>query len=340
MLKRLAILALLIAGFGAAGAWWARGRLRAPYRGFQADEVFVDLSPGLGVTAIARRLTDAGVVPDPLTFRLAARLAHVDRRLEAGEYRFTAAASPFEVASRLARGDVFRRSVTFPEGLTIVEMAAIFERSGLGTAQEFEHAASDASQAADFDPDATTLEGFLFPSTYALPRRVGAAATVKAMVGQFSRAFDASLRADAVARHMTAREVVTLASIIEKETAQPDERPLVSAVYHNRLKARMPLQCDPTVIYALMQAGVWTGNVRKQDLDLDSPYNTYRHPGLPPGPIASPGQFALDAALHPADVKYLYFVSRNDGTHAFASTLAEHNRNVARWQIKSFKKAK
>jgi UPF0755 protein len=152
------------------------------------------------------------------------------------------------------------------------------------------------------------------------------------MIAQFNKVFDATLRGEAAARRMSPREVVTLASLIEKETAQPDERALVSAVYHNRLAIGMALQCDPTVIYAIMRTGRWNGNLRRVDLAMDSPYNTYRYRGLPPGPIAAPGRAAIEAALRPADVKYLYFVSRNDGTHVFATTLAEHNRNVAKWQ--------
>jgi UPF0755 protein len=237
------------------------------------------------------------------------------------------------VAARLARGDVYTRPVTFPEGLTVAEMADIFGKSGLGTAAEFRAAARETALIGDLDPDAETLEGYLFPSTYALARRAGATATVQAMVTGFNRAFDAPLRMDAAARHMTPRDVVTLASIIEKETARPEERPIVSAVYQNRLQIGMPLQCDPTVIYAMMLAGTWNGNIRRTDLAMDSPYNTYRHAGLPPGPIASPGKSSLEAAVHPADVKFLYFVSRNDGTHVFATTLEEHNRNVAKYQI-------
>ena len=137
---------------------------------------------------------------------------------------------------------------------------------------------------------------------------------------------------------MSVREAVTLASIVEKETAQASERPIVAAVYRNRLAIGMPLQCDPTVIYAMIKAGRWRGNIKKADLSINSPYNTYRFPGLPPGPIADPGRASLEAAVHPADVKYLYFVSRNDGSHVFAETLAEHNRNVAKWQIRYFNK--
>src|SRR5262249_49008083 len=246
-------------------------------------------------------------------------------------------ASPEQIVARLARGDVFARGVTFPEGLTIREMAPIFERSGLGTAADFTAAASDGSLAASFDPDAMTLEGYLFPSTYALSREAGAAGTVRAMLEQFEHAFDASLRDAAAAQHMSIREAVTLASIVEKETARPEERPIVAAVYRNRLRAGMPLQCDPTVVYALMLANRWHGNISKADLDIKSPYNTYRSPGLPPGPIASPGLASLRAAVHPASVPYLYFVSRNDGTHVFASTLAEHNRNVEKWQVRYFR---
>jgi UPF0755 protein len=154
------------------------------------------------------------------------------------------------------------------------------------------------------------------------------------MVAQFERVFGADLRAEAAARQLSVREAVTLASLIEKETAQDAERPIVSAVYHNRLRLGMPLQCDPTVIYALMDAGTWNGNLTRADLQVDSPYNTYRYAGLPPGPIASPGRPSLEAAVRPADVGYLYFVSRNDGTHVFASTLSEHNRNVAEWQLR------
>jgi UPF0755 protein len=337
MLKRLAFLLVVVLVASAAGAWWMRARLVAPYRGFEGDEVFVDLAPGAGVSAIARSLSDAGVVSDTVTFRLAVRIAHLDRRLQAGEYRFAAAATPADVAWRLARGDIFTRSVTFPEGLAIPEMAAIFAKSGIGTAAEFEAAASNPAAASEIDPEAGTLEGLLFPSTYALPRRAGAEGTVAAMVAQFGRAFDADLRAQAAARHMRLHDVITLASIIEKESGRSGERLLVSAVYHNRLKEGIPLQCDPTVIYALMLEGRWTGNLHRQDLQIDSPYNTYRVRGLPPGPIASPGRDALEAAVHPADVNYLYFVSRNDGTHAFASSLAEHNRNVAKWQIRYFR---
>lgn len=328
MFKRilLVLLVLIVAAGGL--AFWGRQRVLTPYRGFSGGEVFVELEQGSSVAAIANRLAAEGVIPDAMTFRIAARLNGFDRRLQAGEYRFAGESTPMDVMRRLAAGDTFRRPVTFPEGLTIAEMSALFERSELGSAREFVNAAVP-SLISDLDPGARSLEGYLFPDTYTLARRSGAAEFVRAMVSRFEKAFDTSLRDEATLRGMSVREVVTLASLIEKETGRPDERAIVSAVYHNRLRIGMPLQCDPTVIYALMLARKWNGNLRRVDLQMDSPYNTYRVKGLPPTPIASPGRASLEAALRPAEVDYLYFVSRNDGSHVFAKSLAEHNRNVA-----------
>jgi UPF0755 protein len=207
-------------------------------------------------------------------------------------------------------------------------------------ASAFVEAASDPAPIREVDPEAHTLEGYLFPETYALPRHTEASRVVKAMVDRFTRVFTPELREAAAARGLSVRQAVTLASIVEKETARPDERPIVAAVYANRLRVGMPLQCDPTVIYALLRAGRYTGNLRKDDLSFDSPYNTYRYPGLPPGPIAAPGKESLDAAVHPADVEFLYFVSRNDGSHEFARTLAEHQRNVQKYQVQYFRDRK
>ena len=332
MLKKLLIVLVLLVALLGAGAFVVARRLNAEYRGYDAPEVFVEVPPGSSVASIAERLSAAGVIADPLTFRIAARIVGADRRLQAGEYRFAEPATPFEVVDRIARGDVHTRAITFPEGLTAREMALIFGKSGLGTAEEFDLAARNGALAARFDPEAKTLEGYLFPDTYKLARTAGAVGTVAAMVERFDRTFDGNLRAAADARGLTIREAVTLASLIEKETSKPEERAVVSAVYHNRLRIGMALQCDPTVIYALMLAGRWDGNIRREDLQIDSPYNTYRYPGLPPGPIASPGRPSLEAAITPADVPYLYFVSRNDGGHVFATTLAEHNRNVDEYQ--------
>ena len=342
MLRKLLVVLLLLAATAAAGAAaivheWTR-RLEAPYRGYDADEVFVDVQPGDSTRTIGARLAAAGVVRDELTFRLAARRTGRDRDLKAGEYRFDGPLSALDVVDKVARGQVYLRSITFPEGLTIGQMAAIFASAGFGAAAAFEAAAGQAVLVADLDPDAANLEGYLFPETYALPREATAGDLVAAMVAQFRAEFDGELRARAAERGVGVRALVTLASIIQKEAGAAAEHALVSAVFNNRLRIGMPLQSDPTVIYALERAALYDGNLTRANLQFDSPYNTYRYGGLPPGPIAAPGRAVLEAALAPADVSYLYFVSRNDGTHAFAETLREHNRNVREFQVEYFRR--
>jgi UPF0755 protein len=338
--KYLRILAALvvIAALAAAGlAWRARTLALTPFRGFSGEAVFVDVPPGAGPRAIAARLVEAGVVRDPTTFRVAVWLTGQARELKAGEYRFTAPLSAVEVVDVLARGAIYTQPVTFREGLTIAEMADVYVERGLGSRAAFLEAAGDVSLINDLDAAATDLEGYLFPDTYPVPRQMPAAALAAQMVRGFRGALTPALIAAAATQGLTVRQVVTLAALVEKETAQDAERPLVAAVYRNRQRIGMPLQADPTVIYALQRAGRWNGNLTRDDLALDSPYNTYRVAGLPPGPIAAPGRRALEAVVQPAAVDYLYFVSRNDGTHAFATTLAEHNRNVDEWQVRYFR---
>jgi UPF0755 protein len=245
--------------------------------------------------------------------------------------------SALEVVGKIARGEVDLASVTFREGLTIAEMAEVFETAGFGSASSFVEASADASLVRSLDAAAPDLEGYLFPDTYAVPRRTDARTLVRMMVDRFQDVLTPGLVASAAKRGLSARQLVTLASLVEKETARADERPAVAAVYHNRLKLGMGLQCDPTVIYALQRAGKFDGNLRRDDLSFDSPYNTYRYAGLPPGPIAAPGKASLEAAANPAEVDYLYFVRRNDGSHEFARTLSEHNRNVQKFQIQYFR---
>jgi UPF0755 protein len=336
------ILRLLLVLFaGGVAAWvYLAIRFEKPFKGYDAPEQFVEIPPGSPISVIGKRLTDAGVVSDRLAFRYALWVTGESRRLQAGEYRFDRPMRPVEVVRKLARGDVFLRPITFPEGLTIREMAEQFEKAGLGTAAEFTRAAGRRDLVAHLDPLAPDLEGYLFPDTYTLPRRATADRLIELMVAGFEQAFDETLRADASARGLSMREAVTLASLVEEETARTEERPLVAAVYANRLKIGMGLQCDPTVIYALQRAGRFTGNLRREDLQFDSPYNTYRFAGLPPGPIASAGRASLEAAVRPAAVPYIYFVSRNDGSHAFAASLAEHNANVEKWQRQYFREAR
>lgn len=331
------MLAVLLAAIGAALAGWYAGRLQRPFQQYAGAEQFVEIPPGLGVNAIGRRLVDAGVVPDLLTYRLAVRMRRAERSLKAGEYRFDTPLSPLAVVDRIVRGEVHLVSVTFPEGLTITELATIYETSELGPAAAFAAAARDASVVRDLDAAASDLEGYLFPDTYRLPRRASATDLVRLMVFRFRQVFGPPQQEAAQKKGWSVREAVTLASLVEKETAVAAERPLVAAVYANRLRLGMGLQCDPTVIYALARAGRWDGNLTRADLAFDSPYNTYKYAGLPPGPIAAPGRGSLEAALAPADVPYLYFVSRNDGSHAFATTLAEHNRNVRHHQVLYFR---
>ncbi|MEZ5293023.1 MAG: endolytic transglycosylase MltG [Vicinamibacterales bacterium] len=336
-LLRLSLVAVVGLGAAAGGAWWLREQARSPYRGFSGDHVFVDIPSGTGPRSIGARLAAAGVVRDERTFRVALWLTGRARDLQAGEYRFEGAHSAVDIALVLARGAIYTQPITFREGLTIAEMAEVFAQSGLGPTGAFRAAAGDASLIRDLDPEAEDLEGYLFPDTYPVPRRVAAGTLVAQMVRGFRAALTPDLIARAAADGLTVRQVVTLAALVEKETARDAERPLVAAVYRNRFRIGMGMQADPTVIYALQRAGKWDGNLSRDDLQFDSPYNTYRYGGLPPGPIAAPGRRALEAVVSPAAVDYLYFVSRNDGTHVFSRTLAEHNRNVYEWQVKYFR---
>jgi UPF0755 protein len=312
-------------------------RTSEPFRGYAGAEQFVLIEPGSSTRAIGERLIATGVVRDDVTFRAALWRTGLARTLQAGEYRFDRAMTPTEVVEKIGRGDVYHRRITFPEGLTIQEMARLFEQRGLGKAASLVEAARDAAPMLDMDPGAPDLEGYLFPETYSLPAETSASRLVHLMVARFKQLFTVEMQQAAEAQGLTVRQAVTLASLVEKETALASERPIVAAVYANRLKIGMGLQCDPTVIYALQKAGRYDGNLRREDLSFDSPYNTYRYAGLPPGPIASPGLASLKAAVAPADVDYLYFVSRNDGSHVFARTLAEHNENVRTYQVQYFR---
>jgi peptidoglycan lytic transglycosylase G len=339
-MKKLAFLFLLILIAAGAAGVWVYLRIGDPYRGYQGAEQFVEIPAGAGSRTIGDRLVEAGIVRDAASFRVGLYISGKGRHLQAGEYRFDRAMTPMEVIDKLERGDVYVINITFPEGLTMAEMGKIYETHELGPASAFVMAARDPSAIKALDPAARDLEGYLFPETYLLSRRSDAPRLVRLMTERFEHVFTPDLRQAAAARGLTVRQAVTLASIVEKEASRPEERPIVAAVYENRLRIGMALQCDPTVIYALDRAGKYTGNLRRDDLAFDSPYNTYRYPGLPPGPIASPGRASLEAAVHPAQVDFLYFVSRNDGSHEFARTLEEHNRNVQKWQVQYFRDRK
>ena len=331
-LLRGALLLGLLAGVAAALAgWWAWQQLNEPWRGFPG-EARVTVEPGSSVTAILARLERAGVVRDARLARLWL-LAEGNPSLQAGVYVFREPASTPAALGKLVRGDVEAQRVTLVEGLTLEETADHLANEGFGDRDAFLAAMRDPALVADVDPAAADLEGYLFPDSYTFPAEADERAIVAALVANFRRRWR-----EAVAPKLPAgggrdrREVLVLASIVEKEARLAEERPLIAAVYANRLERGMGLFADPTVVYALKKAGRWDGNIRRPDLQIESPYNTYRHAGLPPGPICSPGAGSLAAAAQPADVPHLYFVSRNDGSHVFATTLAEHNRNVDTWQ--------
>lgn len=331
------VLAVVAAAAAAVYGLGVLGRVREPYKGYPGAERLVDIPPGAGAAEIRRRLVAGGVVSDGDAFRIALWWTGRSRGLQAGEYRFDRPMSMLEVIDKLARGEVYGHPITFPEGLTIREMAALYETAGFGMAAQFAAAAGNAALIRDLDAEAGDLEGYLFPETYALSRGTPVTTLVAMMVDRFRRTWT-DLSAGHAGSGLSLREVVTLASLVEKETGKAAERPIVASVYANRLARRMPMQADPTVVYALVQAGTYDGNIRRRDLAIDSPYNTYRYPGLPPGPIASPGRAALAAALAPAETPYLYFVSRNDGSHVFAETLRQHNANVYEHQVLYFRR--
>jgi UPF0755 protein len=323
------LLFLVVLGAIAFGAWLHETRW--PVRSASDPPQRVVIAPGTGVRQIGRQLHALGLVRHPEVFRFLVLERGAAGRLQAGEYELAGRLSLADIVEKMAKGDVVRRFVTFPEGRNLEEMAQIVAGQGLPSAP-FLAVARDPAPIADLDAQAKDLEGYLFPDTYEVPPRADAPALVaRQAVDRFRRKVTPEL--PAVERSgYTLREVVTLASLVELETAVPAERPRVAAVFLNRLRRRMPLQTDPTVIYAMRKAGSWDGNIRKRDLAIDSPYNTYRHPGLPPGPIASPGLESIRAVLNPAASEELYFVSRNDGSHHFSRTLAEHARAVDHYQ--------
>jgi len=336
-LRRLFIALLLLLAVAAAavyGLYRLREVAAAPFQGYSANEMFFTIEPGQSSTSIARSLEEQGIIRDRRLFRAALKYRRLEARLQAGEYRFAGPASTFDVIERLARGDVYFTTITIPEGLTTFEIAALMANKALGEEEELRSAFGSAELIAELDPDAMDLEGYLCPDTYRFPRKPSAADVARALVERFKSSFDDTRRARAAVRSLSVRQLVTLASIVEKETGQVAERPLIASVFANRLARGMLLQSDPTIIYELKRDGLFDGNLRRVDLERDSPYNTYRRAGLPPGPIASPGQAAIDAVLEPAESAYLYFVGRNDGTHHFSRTLTEHNAAVRQFQVR------
>jgi UPF0755 protein len=311
---------------GGAGLYFSIAR---PYKGFQ-NEAFIEIPKGTTTRGMAELLTKSGVIQSPWQF-LALRVMRPGAHLQAGEYRFADPASVWTVYDRISRGDIFYYELTVPEGSNMFDIAAAIEKLGIMPAADFLKAAQDPSLIHNLAPEAPTLEGYLFPSTYRLTRHIKAAEICRLMTDTFRKQWR-QLAGSGTTKPVNA--VVTLASLVEKETGVPAERSTVAGVYENRLRTGMALDCDPTTIYAALLEHRYRGTIYRSDLDSLNPYNTYKHAGLPPGPIANPGAASLKAALEPANTSYLYFVARGDGSggHHFSSTIAEHERAVQEYR--------
>lgn len=319
----LVLLVLLVAG--GIGAY----RLFGPYRGF-GTETFVDIPHGTSSRAIAKLLARQGIVRSAYAF-LAFRLLHPSEPLQAGEYQFASSATPYAVFEKIRRGEIFYEEITVPEGSNMFDIAELLEPARTAKPFNFLEAASDPSLVSDLDPRAPTLEGYLFPSTYRVTHKTTAKQLCRMMVTEFRREW-AQLAPNATPEDT--HHAVTLASLVEKETGAKGERPLVAGVFDNRLRLHMPLQCDPTTVYAALLEKRYHGIIHRSDLVSANPYNTYAHAGLPPGPIANPGVASLRAALAPAQTDFLYFVAKADGSggHHFSSTLEAHQRAVLEYR--------
>ncbi len=290
----------------------------------------VHIPHGASLSKIAQILESEGVITDRHKFLIVAKFSTLGRSIKAGEYSLNTSLLPLEVLNILKEGKTLFYAVTIPEGYTIKQIAELLSQLHLVNEDRFLKLTSDADMIKAVGVEAKSLEGYLFPDTYYLDKTMSEEAIIKKMVSRFWEIFNADLQNRAKEMGFSYHQIVTLASIIEKETGVEEERKLISAVCHNRLKRKELLQSDPTVIYAIKD---FNGNLTREDLKIDSPYNTYRYPGLPPGPIANPGKASLLAALYPADVDYLYFVSKNDGTHQFSSDLKQHNTAVKKYQL-------
>lgn len=294
--------------------------------------VILEIEPGKNVREIAGKLHQKRIIQKKWPFLVGYLLFFSSQSVKAGEYKLELPLSPKSILEKLTKGEIYLHPVTIPEGLTIQETALLFHSTLSIKPQQFIQAAHNTQLISSLDPKAKDLEGYLYPETYHFPDGTSASKVISTMVSQFKEVFNSKWRKKAQQINMTIREVVTLASMVEKETGISEEKPLISAVFHNRLQKGMKLDCDPTIIYVLKKENKFRGQLWIKHLKLDSPYNTYVYSGLPPGPIANPGKEALQAALYPADVSYLYFVSKNDGTHHFSRTFKEHQRAVNKYQ--------
>jgi UPF0755 protein len=319
----------------AGGGVWLRNEIYNPYQ-HEAAKKTVTIDPGASTTAIVARLYEEGVLKHEWPTLIWLRFFQNGKRFKAGDYEFKSPISPHEVIDQLTRGGVNTRQFTIPEGYNRFDIARMLYGLGLKESpppklEDLQALFKNTSLIADLDPQATSLEGYLFPDTYDYTANTKRAQLVEAMVKRFREVYTPEMQARAEEMKMSARQAVTMASLVEKEARLDSERELISSVFHRRLKMKMELGCDPTVIYAAILAGKYRGTIYKSDLERDSPYNTYKRVGLPPGPIASPGKRSIHAALYPADTNYLYFVvdaQKNDGSHRFSATSKDHENAV------------
>ncbi len=321
---------LIIAGLLLFGAGFVMLNQLQPIGNF-SRVVIVDIAEGASLSDVAERLHRQNLIKSDWAFVWMGRLEGLDRRIISGEYEFHGGMSPSIILEKIIKGEVLQHTVTIPEGFSMSQIADLLHEQRLTDRDAFLRYARDPAFIQTLSLSAGTLEGYLFPDTYRFARHVKPKRLIEAMVARFKQAVSEEDRERAMELGLSLHQVMTLASVIEKETARPAERSLISGVFHNRLRKDIPLQSDPTVIYAVHE---FDGNLRKKDLSIDSPYNTYQVVGLPPGPIANPGRAAIHAALYPEATDYLYFVSRNDGSHEFSTTLAEHNQAVRKYQLR------
>lgn len=305
--------------------------VRAPYKGYAEDEVIVSIAPRTPSAAVFTRLESLGVLRDWRLGMVALKIFHRGKTLKAGEYRFAGPRAPEQVVLSLVAGDVVTYRITVPEGFSAEEVFTLFSSQGFAALKDYEYLFTRPAEFEGVPAGAPTLEGFLFPDTYTVTRSMTAREILSAMTRQFARRLPADFTEKAAAMKFGVLEATTLASLVEKETALPAERPIVAGVYRNRLRAGMLLQCDPTTIYALKRLGRWRGALARSELTVDEPYNTYVRSGLPPGPICSPGLASLRATADPADVDYRYFVAAGDGSHLFSRDYEDQQRNAARY---------
>ena len=321
--------------FLAGGTYFVFRALTSPFKGFPEPAKLVEVKHGQRTAAILHHLQQAGVIRDEYVPLIYMKLLRRSDSIKAGVYEFSKPMSAAEVIEKMVRGDVALKTVTIREGLDRFAIARLFVAEGFGSEAQWKKETGDPDLIHDIAPQATSLEGYLFPDTYKLSPGTPVKTIVKQMVQDFRTHFGSELAY--ITTGLDAHQTVTLASIVETEAKIPTDRPLVASVYINRYRRHMLLGADPTVIYAIKLAGRWDGNIHKADLDIDSPYNTYRKPGLPPGPIANPGVASLRAAAAPASTNFLYFVAKHDGSHAFSTTIEEHNRNVHLYQVQWYR---